>query len=452
MKKIALAFMKLLNTLLVMVPFLFVWVNFYEPLTMTVSSRQVSFLLLALYACCFYSFSKRLDGFRVSLRRIGEMIFGQMIAIGVTDVAAAVMIWMLSIHFPNLLPGLFCFGVQCVIIVVVCLLSHWTFFALNPPRKAVVVFDMRQGMEELINAYGMTKRYAVLASYAVEEVISDLKKLNAAEDVFLCGIHSHERNVILKYCVEKGIRVNMIPRMGDVMMSGAERMHMFHLPFIRTVRYDPPLEFIIVKRFFDVLLSSVGMVLLSPLFLILTLAVKSDGGPALYKQIRLTKDGKRFHILKFRSMCVDAERYSGAVLSAGENDPRITKVGHFLRACRLDELPQLFNIFVGDMSFVGPRPERPELAEQYMKELPEFSLRLQAKAGLTGYAQVYGKYNTTPYDKLLMDLMYISQPSILEDLTIILETVKILFSKESTEGVGEESVKLKYEERERTEA
>jgi len=154
-------------------------------------------------------------------------------------------------------------------------------------------------------------------------------------------------------------------------------------------------------------------------------------------------------MLKFRSMCVDAEKHSGAVLSAGDNDPRITKVGRFIRACRMDELPQLINILKGDMSIVGPRPERPEIAEEYEKTLPEFQLRLQVKAGLTGYAQIYGKYNTSPYDKLLMDLMYISRQSILEDLNIILATIKILASKESTEGVGEEYVEMKYEERRR---
>jgi bacterial sugar transferase family protein len=172
-------------------------------------------------------------------------------------------------------------------------------------------------------------------------------------------------------------------------------------------------------------------------FLITAIAVKSDGGPAFYKQVRLTEDGKQFEILKFRSMRVDAEKDGVARLSTGDKDDRITKVGHIIRACRLDELPQLLNILKGDLSIVGPRPERPEIAAQYCEEMPEFALRLQAKAGLTGYAQVYGKYNTTPYDKLQMDLMYIAHPSLIEDLKIMLATVKILFMPESTEGVAE---------------
>lgn len=180
--------------------------------------------------------------------------------------------------------------------------------------------------------------------------------------------------------------------------------------------------------------------------LIVTLLVKSDGGPAFYKQKRLTQGNRVFEIIKFRSMRVDAEKLSGPVLSAGEDDPRITKVGRFIRACRLDELPQLINILKGDMSIVGPRPERPEIAAEIQKTMPEFQLRTQVKAGLTGYAQVYGKYNTTFYDKLLMDLTYIAKPSIVEDLAIMLATVKILFSKESTEGVGKEQPMMMYEE------
>ena len=171
--------------------------------------------------------------------------------------------------------------------------------------------------------------------------------------------------------------------------------------------------------------------------IVLALIIRSDGGTAFYRQDRLTKDGKVFKVLKFRSMKMDAEKDGVARLSTGERDPRITKVGHFIRACRMDELPQLINILRGDMSIVGPRPERPEIAQQYKEFLPEFDLRLQCKCGLTGYAQVYGKYNTTPYDKLLMDLMYISRPSLVEDFKICLATFKILFMKESTEGVAE---------------
>ena len=259
--------------------------------------------------------------------------------------------------------------------------------------------------------------------------------LDNCQAVFLCGIHSHERNRILKYCIARDIRVLIIPRIGDALMGAAEPMHILHLPIMYCRRRKPASAYLFVKRATDIVVSGIALIVLSPLMLVIALAVKRDGGSALYKQTRLTKDGKRFEILKFRSMCVDAEKISGAVLSAGENDPRITKVGRIIRACRVDELPQLLNILKGDMTLVGPRPERPEIATKYEKELPEFGLRLQVKAGLTGYAQVYGKYNTEPYDKLLMDLTYIARMGVLEDLCIMLGTLKILFSKESTEGI-----------------
>ena len=201
-------------------------------------------------------------------------------------------------------------------------------------------------------------------------------------------------------------------------------------------RYHPSPLYLFLKRGFDILASGLATIVLSPVFIATAIAIKAnDGGPVFYKQRRLTKDGALFDVLKFRSMRVDAEKDGVARLSTGDKDDRITPVGRFIRKVRIDELPQLLNILKGDMTICGPRPERPEIAAQYEKELPEFRLRLQAKAGLTGYAQVYGKYNTTPYDKLVMDLMYISHPSFWQDLQIMFATVKILFMKESTEGV-----------------
>ena len=177
--------------------------------------------------------------------------------------------------------------------------------------------------------------------------------------------------------------------------------------------------------------------------LIAAIAVKAyDGGPVLYSQKRLTKDGKVFSVYKFRSMIVDAEK--DGVRLAGKKDDRITPVGKVLRKLRLDELPQIINILKGDMSFVGPRPERPELTKKYCETMPEFSYRLKVKAGLTGYAQVMGKYNTTPYDKLKLDLMYIEHQSIWLDLKIILMTIKTVFVPDATEGVANELPELTH--------
>ena len=443
MKKIPFAVVKMVNIVLLMIPFLICWTLYYEPRTTTVGSKQVSVLVMITFFFICYYFGQRLDCFRVSILQIRNVIFGEVLATMITDIIMYILIWMLSIHLPNLIPGLITWGGQCVIGVIWAYVMHQSYFSTHPPLRTIVIYDERMGMENLIHTYGLEKRFNIKTVYPVESIMDKLEVMEEFDAAFLCGIHSRERNIILKHCINHKIKLFMIPRIADVMMRGSEQIHMLHLPILKTQRYKPSIEYQIIKRTMDIVVSGIATIVLSPLFLITAIAVKSDGGPAFYKQKRLTKDGKVFEILKFRSMRVDAEKYSGAVLSAGENDPRITKVGRIIRACRLDELPQLLNILKGDMSLVGPRPERPELQKEIEKEVPEFGLRLQAKAGLTGYAQVYGKYNTTFYDKLLMDLMYISKPSILEDLTIMLATVKILTSKESTEGVGEGKEELK---------
>ena len=442
MKKIPFAVVKMANIVLLMIPFLICWTLYYEPRTTTVGSKQVSVLVMIIFFLICYYFGQRLDCFRVSILQIRDVIFGEVLATMITDIIMYILIWMLSIHLPNLIPGLITWGGQCVIGVIWAYVMHQSYFFTHPPLRTIVIYDERMGMENLIHTYGLEKRFNIKTVYPVESIMDKLEVMEEFDAAFLCGIHSRERNIILKHCISHKIKLFMIPRIADVMMRGSEQIHMLHLPILKTQRYKPSIEYQIIKRTMDIVVSGIATIVLSPLFLITAIAVKSDGGPAFYKQKRLTKDGKVFEILKFRSMRVDAEKYSGAVLSAGENDPRITKVGRIIRACRLDELPQLLNILKGDMSLVGPRPERPELQKEIEKEVPEFGLRLQARAGLTGYAQVYGKYNTTFYDKLLMDLMYISKPSILEDLTIMLATVKILTSKESTEGVGEGNEEL----------
>lgn len=446
MKKIPFAVVKMVNIVLLMIPFLICWTLYYEPRTTTVGSKRVSVLVMIIFFLICYYFGQRLDCFRVSILQIRDVIFGEVLATMITDIIMYILIWMLSIHLPNLIPGLITWGGQCVIGVIWAYVMHQSYFSTHPPLRTIVIYDERMGMENLIHTYGLEKRFNIKTVYPVESIMDKLEVMEEFDAAFLCGIHSRERNIILKHCINHKIKLFMIPRIADVMMRGSEQIHMLHLPILKTQRYKPSIEYQIIKRTMDIVVSGIATIVLSPLFLITAIAVKSDGGPAFYKQKRLTKDGKVFEILKFRSMRVDAEKYSGAVLSAGENDPRITKVGRIIRACRLDELPQLLNILKGDMSLVGPRPERPELQKEIEKEVPEFGLRLQAKAGLTGYAQVYGKYNTTFYDKLLMDLMYISKPSILEDFTIMLATVKILTSKESTEGVGEGKDKLELRE------
>lgn len=394
--------------------------------------------ILGFYMMLYMFFIRVYNGFHISVSRISEMIYSQILAVLISDGVIYLAICMLCFGFPNILPGLAVIGVQIVVAFLWSFIAHKTYFAFSPPRRSAVIYDAGDNFDQLINDYGLKKKFDVQLILRDDECINNLDILHGMESVFISGIRSSKRNVILKYCIDNGIQVYLKPRVGDAILCGAYQTQLFHRAMLRADRYTPSPEYKFLKRLFDILISLVVLIIISPIMLITAMAIKlCDRGPVFYKQCRLTKDGKKFNVLKFRSMRVDAEKDGVARLSTGDKDDRITPVGRIIRKCRLDELPQLFNILGGSMSVVGPRPERPEIAAQYEEILPEFRLRLQVKAGLTGYAQVYGKYNSTPYDKLQMDLMYISNASVLKDLELMFATIKILFVSESTEGVDE---------------
>ena len=256
-------------------------------------------------------------------------------------------------------------------------------------------------------------------------------------DAILVGdIPAQDRNRFIKYCFEKNIRCYSIPKISDIMIINAESIDLFDSPLLLFRNNGLTYRQLFVKRCMDIAVSLAGIVIASPVMLAIAIAIKLwDRGPIFYRQKRQTRDGREFDILKFRSMIVDSEK-NGARL-ARTHDDRITPVGRILRRSHFDELPQLFNILKGDMSFVGPRPERKVITEEYTREIPEFPYRLKVKAGLTGYAQVYGQYNTVPYDKLKLDLTYITKYTFWLDIKLIFLTVKILFQKEKSEGVAD---------------
>ena len=271
-----------------------------------------------------------------------------------------------------------------------------------------------------------------------------MKEIPKHDAVILNDVPAQVRNDILKYCYRHRIRTYVAPKLTDIMIRGAKNITLFDTPLllVKGTGLTPAQR--VAKRTMDIVLSFIALVIAAIPMAIVAVAIKlEDGGPVFFKQKRMTRNGREFEILKFRSMIVDAEKYAGAVL-ATENDPRITKVGKIIRATRLDELPQIINIFKGDMSIVGPRPERKVIADEYCKDIPEFAYRLKVRGGLTGYAQIYGKYNTSPYDKLRLDLMYIENYSLLLDIKLIILTLRIIFSKDSTEGidVAKENEKL----------
>ncbi|TCL36064.1 exopolysaccharide biosynthesis polyprenyl glycosylphosphotransferase [Anaerospora hongkongensis] len=264
------------------------------------------------------------------------------------------------------------------------------------------------------------------------------KKVSEDIDVMIvcADLSLKDKAEIVHFCHTNGKQIFLIPDVYEIFCSGVELDKIDDIPVFRPTYLRPTLEQQSLKRILDIVVSGTAILFLWPIFIFVAIAIKLDcSGPILYSQVRTGLDEREFKVYKFRSMRVDAEKITGPVL-AGENDPRITRLGKFLRATRLDELPQLFNVLLGDMSIVGPRPERPFFVEKFKQEITEYVYRHNVKPGITGLAQVYGKYNTTPYDKLVYDLIYIQKCNVISDLVIMLQTVKVLVTKSSTEGVG----------------
>ncbi len=421
--------------------FFFCWFKYYAKNEASPYTQWENWCMVALFLASYIALARTYDAFMLPIMKISELFYSHVLALLFSEVFLYIVAGLVNGRPVRVMPLAACFVIQAFIAGIWCVAAHRWYFAVYPPKRSAIVYGDREGLEMLVRQYGLEKKFKIEFTVDIEKCLEDLTVLDGLEAVFFSGVHSASRNVALKYCVANDIDSYTIPRIGDLLMSSANQMHMFHLPMLRVRRYSPSPFYLFAKRAFDIITSGLALIVASPVFLITAIAIKiDDPGPVFYTQERLTKDGKVFKIHKFRSMRTDAEKDGVARLSTGDSDPRITRVGRIIRKCRIDELPQLIDILCGNLSVVGPRPERPSIAAEYEKEMPEFSLRLQAKAGLTGYAQVYGKYNTTPYDKLQMDLMYIANPSLVEDLRICFATVKILFMAESTEGVEEGAV------------
>ena len=314
-----------------------------------------------------------------------------------------------------------------------------------PITELLLVYGDHRAEELVYKILEREDQYRICESiqYTPDSLMSDdnleqvKAKIRGYRAVIVCRLQSSVRNDILKFCYENDIEVYLPPRISDMIVRGASELNQFDSPLLVCKNCSLTDGQRFIKRLFDIMVSLIGIVLCALPMLVIAIAIKiEDGGPVIFKQKRVTLRERIFDIYKFRSMIPDAEK-DDRVIPASENDPRITKVGKVIRKLRLDELPQLFNILKGDMSLVGPRPERVEHHEAYTRQIPEFPYRTKVKAGLTGYAQVMGKYNTSPYDKLLLDLEYIQNFSFFLDFRLILLTVKIIFMKESTEGFKE---------------
>ena len=433
---------KYVHWLVTVAIFFVFWLRFRYPngnWHVTRAFRYDIFIFLG-YAALLVWFNKTFNSYVLGYFRIRSLTFSQFLSdfFSVIIIYVAVSIAWLKIHNPlPFLPMLFIQAIWN---------SAWSYFAtyfyyrVASRYHTVVIYRSRNDLVRFgdISGKPIERLFNVekFIQYDGTDFFKIKDELAPYDALFAAGVNPTLMNALCKYCAEENVRGFFLPHIGDVIMSGAEHIKSFTTPVLSVRRATKAFEYLFVKRAFDIFASGLGLIILSPFMLLTAILIKAyDGGPVFYKQVRLTKDGREFKIIKFRSMRMDAEKDGIARLSTGEKDPRITPVGHVIRACRLDELPQLWNILTGDMSVVGPRPERPEIAREYEKYLPGFNLRLQVKGGLTGYAQVYGKYSTNPYEKLEFDLLYINKMNIITDLELIFNTFRILFSKESTEGV-----------------
>ncbi len=396
-------------------------------------------IFVALYAAILCFSLRTFKSYDFGFASNSKLVYSQGLADAVAGGAFYIVFVIANSTVFTPLPLIMLLAVQFFINIIWSVAVNKAYFKFNKPKKTALIYNEEEELLGLCEAYSRTQNFDVVKIIKSDDDIEGIKNKTAdCEAVFAAAdIPFFVRNEILKYCVDNGKVFYTSPRIGDILFGGSVHLDMFSVPVFCVSRAQPKVEYAFVKRAIDIAASLLGIIVLSPVMLITAIAIKAyDKGPALYKQVRLTKDGREFKILKFRSMRVNAES-DGVARLATDHDDRITPIGKIIRACRLDELPQLFNILKGDMTIVGPRPERPEIAKQYEEELPEFRLRLQVKAGLTGLAQIYGRYNTEPYDKLRMDLMYINQMSFVKDLRLILATVKILFIKDSTEGTAQ---------------
>jgi len=423
-----------IETLLFTCIYYFIWSQLYRWAAFPFYGRG-KWVLMGVYAFLVLMFFYLCESFRFGYLKFADVVVSQMISIFLVDFVTYFQLCLMANIMLPPSPMFILLLIDIIFAGVYTYICTRIYHRSYAPKNLIMVYgtdnalNLKFKMDARADKYYIGK--LIPANAGFDAII---KEFNSYEGVLINDVPSELRNDILKYCYKNEIKCYMVPKISDLLMRSADDITLFDTPLISVEGKGlSPLE-AFVKRVFDLVLCILALIPGSIIMLIIAIAIKlDDHGPVFYKQKRVTKDGKVFDILKFRSMVVDAEKGGYSIPATGK-DPRITKVGHIIRKTRLDELGQLINILKGEMSFVGPRPERIEHVEKYEKEVPEFVYRTKVKGGLTGYAQIYGKYNTSAYDKVRLDLMYIENYSLFLDIKLILMTLQIMVKPESTEG------------------
>ncbi len=421
--------------------FAFIWYKYYSEAIVLPYYRRGNWVLIGIYGLLTILFFKAYGGFKLGYLKKTDMLFSQLISMACVNTVAYFLISLIGRRFMDGVPLVLMTFTDFGVISLWTVFTGKLYFLMYPPRRLIILYGSKQAASLVMKMSQRVDKYMICESVSADEDPDRIRELILKyEGVIICDIPAEQRNDYIKFCFDKSLRAYIAPKISDIIVRGADDIRLFDTPLLLCRNYGLDFEQRFIKRIFDIVFSLVAIIPALPVMLISAAAVKLyDRGPVFYKQKRLTIDGKEFFVYKFRSMIVDAEK-DGRPQLASDEDDRITPVGKILRKFRIDELPQLLNILKGDMSVVGPRPERPELSEEYKKHMPEFEFRLKVKAGLTGYAQVTGVYDTTPYDKLKMDLMYIENYSMLLDLQIILMTIKTMLFPGKTNAESGESI------------
>ena len=394
-------------------------------------------LVGAFYIFFFIMFIYIYGGMSYGYLKKSNIIFSQELSLICANVLIYLETVLLSAKFVSILPMIEMTLIQGVVIAVYSFCMDKLFKKMFPPHKITVLYQEYDPSDMLRKVKARKDRYLIKDVVSVDREWNEIVEIiDRSEAIMIYDVHSELRNKIVKYCYEKDVRLYITPKISDVLIRSSENIHLFDSPLLLLRNNGLSFEEKLIKRLIDIIVSLVVIVVTSPFMLIIAIAIKAyDGGPVFFKQKRCTLNGKVFEIHKFRSMIVDAEK-EGLSVPASEKDPRITPVGNIIRATRLDELPQIFDILSGNMSLVGPRPERIEHVEKYTRDIPEFAYRLKVKGGLTGYAQAYGRNLLTWEEKFQKDTYYVDNVSFMLDVKIIVHTI---FAVLRVEGISSET-------------
>ena len=427
--------------------FYLIWTFHYNTLLRVPYLMKGNYFVTGIYAMIYIVFMFIFDSFNIDENKLGNTLFSYLLTIFFTNILIYLVIILptYSLGLVRITPLMYTGMAQTVVMFVLVIIFYYFIRMAFPVDEMLLISDSEYIDSLYTKMINRKDVFNVKSKIDTDKNIEDIyRECDKYNSIIIGDISSNVRNDILKYCYANNKITYVLPKLSDIILKNSKDLYSIDSPIFYSNNFGIDIINSFFKRVFDIIFSILFLIILSPLLIVVAMLIKiEDGGKVLFVQERVTKDNKLFKIYKFRSMYEDN---NDKVIPTTVNDSRITKIGSFIRKFHIDELPQLFNVLKGDMSLVGPRPERKEHVDLYTSQIVEFKYRSNVKAGITGLAQIYGRYNTTPYDKLKLDLIYISNYSVMFDLELLLKTFKVFIMKENTEGFDEVTSKKISEE------